>query len=230
MLAPCTLPLLPVIVGSSVSGTPSKRKALVITASLGASIVLFTFLLKVSSTFINIPEEIWTIISGFIIIIFGIFSLAPEIWEDLAFVAKINSGGNRLLGFGHQKEGFWGSVLMGVALGPVFSSSSPTYFLILATILPQFFIFGLLDLIAYVVGLCGTLLLIAFLGQGIVLRLGGLSDTHGWFRRVIGLIFIVLGIAIVFGIDKKVEADLLNRGIFDITKVEQVLLKLNTKE
>ena len=105
-----------------------------------------------------------------------------------------------------------------------------TYFLILATILPQSFIFGLLDLIAYAVGLCGTLLLIAFLGQGIVLRLGGLSDTHGWFRRTIGLIFIILGIAIVFGIDKKVEAGLLNRGIFDITKVEQALLKLNTKE
>lgn len=228
VLAPCTLPLLPVIVGSSVSGGASKKKALIITASLGFSIILFTLLLKVSTIFINIPPDIWSIISGFIIIIFGIFTLTPEIWEDLSFVGKLNISSNKLLGLGYKRENLLGNIIIGVALGPVFSSCSPTYFVILASVLPQSFALGLLDLVAYAVGLSGTLLLVAFLGQNVVQRIGGLSDTHGWFRRTLGLVFIVLGIAIVFGLDKKVESQLLVSGLFDVTKVEQSLLRLNS--
>jgi cytochrome c biogenesis protein CcdA/thiol-disulfide isomerase/thioredoxin len=230
VLAPCTLPLLPVIVGSSVSGTPSKRKALIITISLGVSIILFTFLLKVSTVFINIPAETWEIISGFIIIIFGIISLTPEIWEDLEFVSRLNSSSNRLLGLGYQKENFWGNVIIGVALGPVFSSCSPTYFVILATVLPQSIFLGFLDLLIYSLGLCGTLLIIAFLGQRVVGKFAGLSDTHGWFRRTLGVLFIILGISIMLGYEKKVEEKLLLSGFFDITRVEQYLLRYNDKK
>lgn len=227
VLAPCTLSILPVIVGSSVSGVPSKKRAIIISVSLGISIILFTFLLKVSTVFINVPQTTWETVSGVIIIIFGIISLTPEIWEDLAFVSRINIGSNKLLGVGHKKESFWGDIIIGISLGPVFSSSSPTYFVILATVLPQSFVLGLLDLIVYAVGLSGTLLIIAFLGQRIVSSIDGLSDTHGWFRRVLGLLFILLGFAIIFGVDRKVEANLLSSGVFDITRVEQSLLKLS---
>lgn len=227
VLAPCTLPLLPVIVGSSVSGTASRKKAIVITASLGVSIILFTLLLKVSTIFINIPQDAWSIISGFIIIIFGIFSLAPEIWEDFSFVGKLSVSSNRLLGLGYKKNNFFGDIIIGVALGPVFSSCSPTYFVILASVLPQSFFLGLIYLIAYAVGLSGTLLLIAFLGQKLIGKVGGLSDTHGWFRRSLGAIFIIVGVAIIFGFDKKIQISLLDSGLFDITKVENVLLELN---
>lgn len=227
VLTPCTFALLPVIVGSSVSGGNNKKKAIVITASLGLSIIIFTLLLKVSTIFIGIPQDVWSIISGFIIIIFGIFTLTPEIWEDLSFVGKLSISSNKLLGFGYKKENFWGDVIIGVALGPVFSSSSPTYFVILASVLPQSFTLGLVDLIAYSIGLSGTLLLIAFLGQRVVERIGGLSDIHGWFRRTIGFIFVIIGIAIVFGFDKKVQTRFLDSGLFDVTKFEQSLLDLN---
>ena len=227
VLAPCILPLLPVIVGSSLSGVSNKKKAFVISASLGISIVLFTFLLKVSTIAISIPQETWAIVSGIIIILFGLVSLFPEIWEDLAFVGRLSIRANKLLGRGYKKESFWGDVIIGVALGPVFSSCSPTYFIILATVLPQSFAYGLLDLVAYAVGLSGTLLLVAFLGQRIVLKLGFALDTHNIFRRLIGLVFVLLGVTIILGLDRRFETQLLNHGVFDITKVEQLLLKLN---
>ena len=228
VLAPCVLPLLPVIVGSSISGEPSKKKALIITASLAVSIVLFTFILKVSTAFINIPQETWAIISGAIIIIFGVISLTPEIWEDLAFINRLNISSTKLLSAGYKKKSLWGDIIIGVALGPVFSACSPTYFVILASVLPQSFALGLIDLVAYAVGLSLMLLLISFLGQRILQRLGFVSNTHGLFRRLLGLLFIILGILIISGIEKKIEVRLLNNGVFDITKVEQILLKLNT--
>ena len=57
-LAPCILPLLPVIVGSSVlqdgDKASGKKKPYIISASLVVSVLVFTFLLKVSTALVGI--------------------------------------------------------------------------------------------------------------------------------------------------------------------------------
>ncbi len=231
ILAPCTLPLLPVIIGSAVNGQgvekPNLKKALVIASSLGASVVIFTILLKISTLFIDIPPAVWSIVSGLIILIFGFISLFPSIWERIPLVAKINTRSNKLMSLGYKKQGISGDIIIGASLGPVFSTCSPTYFIILATVLPQSLLFGFVCLLAYALGLAGVLLLVAFLGQRLVVRLGGISDTHGWFKKTLGALFIIIGIAILFGVDKKIEVALLKSNLFDITKVEQKLLRFN---
>lgn len=228
VFAPCTLPLLPVIVGSSSQGGENKRKALVISISLGLSVIIFTLLLKVSTTFIYIPEYIWTSISSVIIIIFGLISLFPSLWENIPIVSSFSVSSNKVLGIGYSKKSFWGDVIIGASLGPVFSSCSPTYFIVLATVLPQSFALGIVDLFAYTFGLVLSLLVLSILGQKIIAKIGGISDTHGLFRRVLGLVFILLGLLIFFGIDKTIERKVLDLGFFDITKIEQKLL--NVKE
>ncbi len=227
VFAPCILPLLPVIVGSSVSGVPSKKKALIISISLGLSVIVFTLLLKVSTFLISVPQSAWSIISGIIIILFGIVSLAPGLWQSLPFVSWLNRDSNKLLATGYKKENIWGDIIIGAALGPVFSTCSPTYFVILATVLPRSLSLGLLDLLAYAFGLSATLLLIAFAGQKLVAKSNFLSNDRGAFRRVLGLIFILLGIAVAFGWDKQAELAVTDSGVFDITKVEQYLLSFN---
>lgn len=229
VLAPCVLPLLPVIVGSSIQGGDNKKKALVISASLFCSVVLFTFLLKVSAAFINIPESVWKYASGGIIILFGLVSVFPTVWEKIPLVSSLSVGSNRVLGLGYQKNNFWGDVIIGASLGPVFSTCSPTYFVVLATVLPQSFALGLLDLLAYAFGLAGSLLVISFLGQKLISKIGGISDTHGIFRRLVGVVFIIFGLFIVFGIDKRIESKILDLGYFDVTKIEQKLLEGNKK-
>ncbi|HEY4527237.1 MAG TPA: cytochrome c biogenesis protein DipZ [Candidatus Paceibacterota bacterium] len=222
-LAPCVLPLLPVIVGGSVAGG-SRRRAYTITASLGLSVILFTVLLKVSTVFINIPQSTWQLISGVILILFGIVMVFPQLWDRLGFVNVLNRESNKLLGAGYRQNSFWGDVLMGAALGPVFSSCSPTYFVVLASVLPASFAMGFADLIAYALGLSGMLLLIALVGQRLVNKLGVTIEPGGWFRRVIGVLFLIVGIAVASGTMARAEAWLLNHG-FDITVLEQRLLK-----
>ncbi|MDP3645806.1 MAG: redoxin family protein [bacterium] len=228
VLAPCVLPLLPVIVGGSVTGEPNPRRAYTIAISLGLSVILFTLLLKVSTIFINVPPHFWLWFSGGILVAFGLIMVFPRLWDSLGFVNLMNRSSNQLLATGYQQNSFWGDVLMGAALGPVFSSCSPTYFVILATVLPASFAMGLLDLLAYAIGLSGALLIIALLGQRLVDRLGITIDPEGWFRRGIGVLFIIIGISIMTGIEKKIELALLERG-FDVTAIEQWLLQANTK-
>lgn len=222
VLAPCILPLLPVVIGASAGGR-SKWTPYIVVGSLAASIIVFTYLLKVSTAFIMVPPEFWTYLSGGILILFGLTLVFPVLWEKIPGVAKLSANSNKLVGSGYQKKSVWGDVIIGAALGPVFSTCSPTYFVILASVLPASFILGTAYLLAYVIGLSLILLLIALLGERFAGRLAVVADSKGALKRIIGLIFLGLGLLIALGLEKKFEAYLIEH-VFDITRIEQRLL------
>jgi cytochrome c biogenesis protein CcdA len=228
VLAPCILPILPVIIGGSMGDEKRRLAPFVIIASLGVSVILFTFLLKVSTAFITVPQSVWSSISGGILAAFGLIMVFPGIWETVAVKFRFGKSSNRFLAEGYKKKSFTGDVIMGMALGPIFSTCSPTYFVILATVLPQSFALGTAYLLAYVLGLSLVLVLIAILGQRFVGKLNGASDPRGRFKRGLGVLFLVIGILIITGIDKKIEANLIESGIFDsITGFENQLIEQN---
>ncbi len=224
ILAPCILPVLPIVLGRSVEGG-NKYKPLIISGSLAISVVVFTLLLKASTAFIDIPPKTWSYISGGIIIFFGFITLFPGVWGKFSSLFKFSLKSNQVLGKSAQREGVVGDILVGASLGPVFSSCSPTYFLIIATVLPQNYAIGTLYIFVYALGLSLMLLLIGYIGQRFAKRLTSFADPKGWFKRVLGILFLIVGIAIVTGFDKKVETRLLDVGFIDVTKIEQRLLQ-----
>ena len=140
--------------------------------------------------------------------------------------ASLSLGSNKLLGKAARQHGWLGAVCVGVALGPVFSSCSPTYALIVASVLPASFGQGMLYLIAYAVGLSAVLLAIALLGQQLVRKLGWASNPHGWFKRTLAVIFILVGLAVIFGFDKQIQAYVVQQGLYDpISNFENSFLK-----
>ncbi len=230
VLAPCTLPLLPIIIGGSVRGDAHSRiRPLIIALSLSMSIVVFTLLLKASTLFIEIPATFWSYISGSIVMLLGIITVFPTLWEKFALKFSFSRKSNELLVESAKKKTYWGEILTGASLGPVFSSCSPTYFLILATVLPESLARGVVYLLAYALGLSLVLLLVAYLGQKFVRKIAWAADPSGWFKRGLGILFIVVGIFIFTGLDKKLQTYLIEHGLFDITQVEQRLLQKNTE-
>jgi cytochrome c-type biogenesis protein len=217
--APCVLPLLPVIVGGAMVTNGDERRArwrpYVIAASLAVSVVVFTLLLKATTALLGIPPQVWQIISGGIIILLGIDLLFPVLWDRLSSRLRLQARSGRLLDQSVARQSVVGDILTGAALGPVFSSCSPTYALILVTVLPVSFAEGLLYIAAYAVGLAVMLLLVALLGRALVRRLGWLADPRGWFRRVIGALFILVGVAIIVGFDKQLQTWILDAGWYD---------------
>lgn len=224
VLAPCILPLLPVVLGTAATGR-SKATPYIVVGSLALSIILFTYLLKFSTALIMIPPEVWTYLTGGILVLFGLVLVFPTFWERVPGLNKLSSGSNKLVGAGYQKKSFWGDVLIGAALGPVFSSCSPTYFVILASVLPASFALGTLYLLAYAAGLSLVLLLIALLGQRFADKLTGLADSRGWFKKIVGILFIALGLLVASGYEKKIEIAILESGFVDAVKWEQSLLE-----
>lgn len=220
-LAPCVLPMLPVIVGSSVVATGpadltdpgavaaarkvARRRAYVITASLGISLGLFTLLLKATTALIDVPTQVWAVISGGILIALGLTGLFPAAWDRVSAALRLQARSTSRLAAARQQEGIGGQVLTGAALGPVFSSCSPLYGYVVVTVLPAEFWYGMALLAAYLFGLCATLLAISLAGQRVLRNVRWLADPHGWFRRVLGAVFILVGLAILTGFDKTVQ-------------------------
>ncbi len=223
LLSPCVLPVLPVIIGGSVTGKHKSRPYIIIGA-LVVSIIVFTLLLKASTVLIDVDPAVWTTISGGIIIIFGIVTLFPGLWEWATTKVNLTGKTDSLLHKSAKKQNRIGSVLVGLSLGPVFSSCSPTYAIIIATVLPQNYYVGLLNLSLYALGLGGGLLLVSVFGQRLIKKLRWAADPRGWFKKVLGVLFIIVGLAIITGLEKDAEAWLLEKGYINATNLEVDLL------
>ena len=231
VLAPCILPLLPVIIGGSALYQNDQKKIslkhpLIIIVSLVVSIIVFTLLLKFTTALLGVPAAVWAIVSGGIVLLFGINLLFPVIWETFMVKTGLVVITSRLMGKTPAKVGVRRDIILGAALGPIFNSCSPTYALIVAVILPASFISGLGYLAAYSIGLGLILLLISIFGRVLVNKLKWMSNPRGIFQRVIGVLFIIVGIFVIFGIDKQVQTFVLENGMYDpIMRIEESFRK-----
>jgi len=107
VLAPCVLPLLPVILGGSVLRDDRDRWGpFIITGSLVVSLVLFTLLLKVSTVFIHVDPRVWTYLSGGIILVLGVSMLFPGLWPRVAEAVGLERRSQALLqkAHGHRNK------------------------------------------------------------------------------------------------------------------------------
>lgn len=228
--APCILPLLPVIIGGSIVDDGKTKKGrewlrpLIIASSLAVSVIIFTLLIKATTALLGVPQVVWQVVSGGLVILIGLYFVWPRSWIEISSRSGLFTKANITLGKASAVRGYGGDVLTGAALGPVFSSCSPTYALIVATVLPVSFAEGLAYLIAYAIGMSATLLVVAYAGRAAVDKLGWLSNPKPWLKRTIGTLFIAVGLMVMFGIDKKLQAYVLERGWYDpISNLEKRL-------
>ena len=189
------------------------------------SLVVFTLLLKASTVLIKVDPRVWTYLSGGLILVLGVSLLFPGLWSRLSQAVGLDNRAHALLekAHGHRNRTV-SAVLTGAALGPVFSSCSPTYAWAIATVLPASPALGMVYLSTYCVGVGVGLLAIALLGRRLLSRITWASKPGGAFQRTIAALFIVMGLFIVTGLDQAVETRLLTADPFSITRLEQRLI------
>lgn len=226
VLAPCVLPLLPIIIGGSVTGdSKDKKRPLVIAISLAVSLIIFTLLLKATTLLIDIPPNAIVYFSGSIIVLLGLFTLFPGVYARIIAKLGIEQRAQKLLGKGfNTKSSLIGPIITGAALGPVFSSCSPVYAYILATVLPTNFAQALVYIIAYVLGLSLVLLLIGYYGQRFIRKIKFASNPKGWFQRGIAVLFIIVGLLIFTGYDKRFQTFISQHTPFNFDAISSTFL------
>ena len=228
VIAPCSLFLLPTILVGSASDRSAARPWIIV-LSMGVSVFLFSLLVKGTSLAFAVPEQVWIWISGGLLTLIGLTFLFPKTWEVVA--SKLSLGKSKvLLEKNGEKKGWGGAILLGASLGPVFSTCSPTFGVLLAVILPVSFLQGVLNILFFVIGMIIPFLLIALGGQAMVRHLRFAANPHGWFRRVLGLLLILTGLIIFTGFQKTVEQALIERGYLGAVGFEQRLLDGKNQE
>lgn len=214
VLAPCIIAMVPILVGYS-ADSKNIYKALRVVVGLSTSIFIFSLLLKGSTLLINVEPKVWQLVSGGIILGFGIFGLFPSVWERMSVVLRLQQLSAKGQRKALKKGGAFGEFLLGASLGPIFSACSPTYALILAVILPSSPVRGVFYLLVFIASLSSTLLLFALLGQKAIKKFGWSLDPHSWFKRTTAVIFIVIGLLIITGADKTLLTHAVKNGWFD---------------
>lgn len=212
VLAPCVILFLPIILSR---GIGSKRKPWLVLISLAISIIVFSILLKSTTLLIDVPQSFWSAVSGVIVLLFGIVTLWPQLWEAASLRFGYMLKAQNQMSQASQRTGTAGDILVGASLGPIFSACSPTYALIVATILPAEPLQGLVYLLAYVAGLLLVLTLIALMGGRIIQKLRWGIDPKSVFHKILGILLIVIGVMILFGLDKLLLSSLIESGVFD---------------
>jgi len=223
VLSPCVLPLLPVILAGSAAES-GRRSAYLIIASLAVSVIAFTLLIRGASALLGVPTDVWLIVSGSLVVFIGATLAFPALWERISTATGLNRATGELVDSSAKRTGMARPLLLGLSLGPIFTSCSPTYGLILAAVLPTSFPVGFANLLAYTVGLSAVMLLIALGGQSVTRRMKWAVDPKGVFRRGLGGLLIVVGLLIATGVIKDVEAWLVERGILGAVVLEQGIL------
>jgi cytochrome c biogenesis protein CcdA/thiol-disulfide isomerase/thioredoxin len=234
VLAPCVLPLLPVIIGGSLTANkkekPDRLRPIIITASLAGSLVLFTLLLKATTLLIHVPPSVYTDISGGILVLLGLAILFPDIYVRVLVHFNIEAKSQQFLGkSANRRERYIGPIITGAALGPVFSSCSPVYAYILATILPVNFTQAIVYMVSYILGLSAILLLIGLLGQRFIKRIRFAINPKGVFQRTVAVLFILVGILIFTGGNVRLQTYVSNHTPFNFDNLSAKLLPKGNK-
>ncbi len=222
ILAPCVLPVLPVILAGSLT-EKERWYPYLVTLSLALSIVIFTVLLKASTAFIDIPSSFWSWLSWGILIFLGLVYLFPHAWARLAWLLQFSKSNTSLDKAQDIGNPLLRAIVTGSVLGPVFSTCSPTYSLLLATVFPVSLISWVIYTLIYALWLSLMLMIVAIWGRSITAKFRGVASETGWFKRTLGVLFILVGVAIVTGFDKKVETAALER--FDLSSIEQGIIE-----
>lgn len=226
VLAPCIFPLLPIVIGSSQAENRSfSSRSIVVISSLTFSVIIFTLLLKASTLLIAVPQSFWSVLSGTIIILVGLAILFPIFWASIPFVQKITLIGDQTIKSGLHKNSYLGDVLIGLALGPVFTTCSPTYLFIVASILPVGLISGLIYLVGFTLGLAVSLLTIAYFGGQVVRKVASHMVIANRSKQLFGLVIILVGFSIITGFDKKLQTYILDSGYGATIFIEDSLIE-----
>lgn len=222
ILAPCTISLLPIMLGSATKS--DKRSPWIVALSLGISVFLFTLLLKGTVIFIDISFQWLQVVSGLLITFLGIFMFWPSLWTNIELFLGLETS-HTLLQKASRQSGFLSSVFLGLALGPVFTTCSPTYLFILGTVLPVSLYLGSIYLMAYILGLIIMLLSVGYGSRLLLAKIRFAANPQGVLKKVISALLIVLGVSIMFGVDKIFEAWILEKGYSGPIEIENIFLQ-----
>jgi cytochrome c biogenesis protein CcdA len=211
ILSPCVLPLVPIVLGAAVVAHP--LGALALAAGLAVSFTALGLLLALVGFGLGIDPGMFRVAAAVIMIGLGVILVMPSWQAQLAAAGgPVSSWADRRFG-GFASSGLAGQFAIGLLLGAVWSPCvGPT--LGAASLLASQghdLLRVTLIMVVFGVGAALPLILLGLLSRATLMRVrSSLMSAGKLGKALLGAAFIVIGVSIVSGADKRIEAALVD--------------------
>ena len=211
ILSPCVLPLVPIVLGAAV--TEHRLGALALAAGLAVSFTLIGLFIALVGFGIGIDAGTFRVVAAAIMIALGAVLLVPA-WQ-----ARLAAAGGPLSSWADQRfggsasSGLGGQFAIGLLLGAVWSPCvGPT--LGAASLLAaqgKDLVQVTLTMTVFGIGAALPLVLLGTVSRTTLMGVRNRLMSAGKLgKSLLGAAFIVIGVAIVVGVDKKIESALVD--------------------
>ncbi len=211
-LTPCILPILPIILLSSVQ--KNILAPLVLVVGLISSFTIFGVLLGQLSNLINVNQSYISSLGAYFLIFFGLLLVIPKFKGVFAnFTGKIADFGTKL-SEKHRDDSLKFQFILGCTLGIIWTPCSGPLlgatFSLLASDGVNAFMGGII-MMAFAIGTSLPMLAVAYGAHNIIRRnYQKIFNYQAIINKFIGIIFILFGLALILGWVKKLEKLLLD--------------------
>lgn len=208
ILSPCILPILPIILSTSVD-TTGKRRPLGVVIGFILSFTFFTLFLSTIVRLSNIPAEYLRYFSVFILIIFGFSLFIPtfQLWMEQLFSKLTRFAPTR-----QKKQGFFGGLIIGFSLGLLWTPcvgpilASVISLALAGTVTAQATIITL----AYALGTAIPMFIIIQTGSMALKKVPWLLQNTVKIQKAFGILMVITAIGILFNVDRQFQTYILN--------------------
>jgi cytochrome c-type biogenesis protein len=211
-LSPCVLPLVPVLIASAVNA--HRWGAAALGAGLALSFAIIGIFLATVGASLGLDPDTIRTAGAVILAIFGLILLVPKLQNVFATATSVlSNSGNDLLAR-VTFEGFPGQFLVGLLLGVVWSPCVGPTLGAATTLASQGRNLGQITLLMLIfgVGAAAPLVLLGSLSRASLTKARRRLLSAGKVgRQGLGMVMLGLGILIATGLDKSLEAWILDR-------------------
>ncbi len=210
-LSPCVLPLLPIVLGTAAS--EHRYGPVALAAGLCLSFIAIGLFVATIGFTIGLDAGVFRYAAAGIMMAVGAVLLVPRLQEQFAVAAgpAANWASGHLGNVG--KGGLAGQFLVGLLLGAVWSPCVGPTLGAASVLAAQGKDLGqvALTMLMFGIGVALPLLLIGLLSREAMLRLRGrMLNASGNVKAALGLVLLLVGFAVVSGLDKTIEAKLVD--------------------
>src|SRR3990167_10732741 len=209
VLSPCILPILPIILTSSIGGqNTGKSRPMGVVIGFILSFTFFTLFLSTIVRLSGISADTLRLVSVIVIALFGASLLIPQ------FQVLVERLFSKLAGFmptSQNRTGFGGGLLIGFSVGLLWTPcvgpilASVISLAITGTVTFDAFLITL----AYSLGTAIPMFLIMLGGQNALRRVPWLLSNLGNIQKLFGVLMILTAIGIFFNVDRRFQTYIL---------------------
>jgi len=213
ILAPCILPVLPFLLGTS--GGRSRWRPVAIIAGFIGSFTLIGAALATAGTFLGVTGESLRLLAGLLLILFGAALFFESAYERFAakiqpYLAKLGAG---VAANSSTRTDALSGVLVGLSLGLVWSPCAGPILGVILTLAARTadYVTTALLFFAYALGAGIPMLAIAYGSHRLQERLRATGRLQPVLNKIFGALIIAFAIAILTGYDLVAQAWLVER-------------------